>query len=105
MWHLKRAGLAHEYETGRDNKHFISRPKLITMLTKRYNMEGKLPSRTTIRLPTSKSKVMITVHDVKAVIQRLLTDPRNNPEDFEFFGGDPRAPPPHHPKIWTMLAI
>ena len=46
MWHLKRAGLAHEYETGKDNKHFISRPKLIAMLTKRYNMEGKLPSRT-----------------------------------------------------------
>ena len=96
MWHLKRAGLAHEYETGKDNKHFISRPKLIAMLTKRYNMEGKLPTRTTICLPVSRSKVMITLHDVKAVIQRLLTDPRNNPEDFEFFGGDPRAPPPQN---------
>ena len=50
MWHLKKAGVAHEYETGRDNEHFISRPKLMRMLTKWYTMEGKMPSRSTIRL-------------------------------------------------------
>jgi hypothetical protein len=65
MWHLKWAGLAHEYETGMDNKHFMSRPKLMKMLTKRCNMEGKMPSRMMICLPMSKSTVLITLHDVQ----------------------------------------
>jgi hypothetical protein len=65
-------------------------------LTKQYNMEDKMPSRITVHLPASKSTVQITLHDIKAVIQCLLIDPRNNSEDFECFGGDPRAPPPQN---------
>lgn len=94
MWHLKAAGKAHHYETGRANAHFISKNVLLDRLTKRYNMREKFPYTKTIKLPVSKSTVKISLHDTKAVIQRLLTEPRNNPEDYAFFGGDPRAPPP-----------
>ena len=94
IWHLKRAGLAHEHETGKSNKHFISKKKLLKRLTHRYNMANKFPFQRTIKLPVSGSTVKITLHNAKAVIQRLLTEPRNNPEDYCFFGGNPMAPPP-----------
>ena len=95
MWHLKTAGLAHEYETGAENRHFISKDRLIGKLTDRYNMKDKFPHRKGVRLPVSRSCVQITLHDTKAVIQRLLTEPRNKPSDFTFFGDNPKAPPPH----------
>ena len=36
----------------------------------------------------------ITIHNAEAVIQRLLTEPRNNREYYAFWGGNPRVTPP-----------
>ena len=57
-------------------------------------MKDKFPYRKGVKLPVSGSSVQITLHDTKAIIQQLLTEPRNKLSNFSFFGGDPRAPPP-----------
>jgi hypothetical protein len=57
-------------------------------------MKNKFPYRKGVKLPVSGSCVQITLHDTKTVIQRLLTEPRNKPSNFTFFGDDLRAPPP-----------
>jgi hypothetical protein len=93
-WHLKQSGKVLEHEAARQSPHFIGRKTMLKRLSKRYNMEDKFPFRKTIKLPVSGAVVKITCHDAGAAVQRLLTDPRNKPEDYLFFGDDPRAPPP-----------
>ena len=77
-----------------DAKKSMSRKKLMTKLSKRYNMEDKAPKIKKATLPFSKITVSLVVHDMFQQIQSILTDPRIKPEDFLFFDGDPLKAPP-----------
>ena len=73
---------------------YISREKIIAMLTKRYNMTGRLPANYTITLPHSKARVTLARHNAWHCFESLLTDPRVRDSDYNFHGDDPFAPPP-----------
>jgi hypothetical protein len=94
LWHLKGANKLRDHQTLQDYGAFIGRKTMIKKLVKRYNFENKLPYQEVLRLPASGTTVKITLHDVRATFQRLLTDPRINAKDYLFWGRDPLAPPP-----------
>ena len=69
---------------------------MIKKLVERYNFKDKLPFQKAMRLPVSGTLVRLTVHDCKATIQRLLTDPRLKADDYLFWDRNPLAPPPEN---------
>lgn len=83
-----------KYEKLADSRHFIGRETMLTRLKDRYNFKDKFPFQRAIKLPSSGAIINITLHDARAVIQGLLTDPRITDSDYSFFGHDPLAPPP-----------
>ena len=95
-WHLHENGAILEHQTLKDagREHFIGRKTLLSRLAKRYNQEGKGPVEKIVRLPSSKEVVKIPVFDAEDKIVELLTNPRLEPKDFDFFDDDPLAPPP-----------
>ena len=74
--------------------HFVPRKKLMTKLSKRYNMERCRPYVKKLELPFSKSRIDLVCHDMGSQIQSLLTDPRISDDDYLFFDDNPFAPPP-----------
>ena len=68
----------------------------IKKLIKRYNFENKLPYKKAVRLPVSGTLVRLsTCHSAQATIQRLLTDPCIQIEDYLFWEeGNPLQAPP-----------
>ena len=96
LWHLKEANLLREHQGLGDYQHYIGRKTMIKRLLERYNFENKMPFQRAIRLPVSGTFVRLTVHDCRATIQRLLTDPRHKAKDYLFWDGDPLAPPPEN---------
>lgn len=93
-WYLRDIGLLQNHEQLADSTHFIGRETMFKRLADRYNFGNKYPFQRSIKLPSSGAIVNITLHDVGAVIQGLLTDPRHTDSDYSFFGHDPMAPPP-----------
>ena len=67
---------------------------MMSMLKKRYHMEGKFTHTKRVILPSSRAKVNIYCHDAKDMVEALLTDPRWKDSDWLFFDDDPLAPPP-----------
>ena len=105
-WHLVEQGIMANKqgvgEAGPD--HFIGRQSLLKRLARRYNLEGKGPRELTVRLPSSKEVVKIPVFDAEQKIVELLSDPRLEPEDFDYFDDDPTKPPPLNPQyIGNMI--
>ena len=95
LWHLRECGELFDFQTLGDSTKFIGRNTMLKKLIKRYNYENKMPFKKTIRLPISKTEVSITLHSAQAIIQRLLTDPRIEPEHYLFWEeGNPLARPP-----------
>ena len=85
QWHLRNIGA----------RKFVTRKKLTQQLHDRYNMEKNQPVQlTNLRLPYSRSRVNIVIHNTKYQIQLLLTDPRTKDHDYLFFNDNPFAPPP-----------
>ena len=76
-----------------------SRKTILKFLFHRYHLTNKLPKMVTIRLPHSKAKVKLTMHNAWDCIQSLLTDPRITDDDYNFLHDDPFAPPPIPTKI------
>ena len=93
-WHLKESGMLQPHETIHDSPHYIPRETLLQRLKVRYNYENKFPVKQQVKLPVSGSVIHLTLHDVTAVIQGLLTEPRIQDADYFFFDDDPMAPPP-----------
>ena len=95
-WHLHENGTTLEHQTLKNagREHFIGRKTLIQRLAKRYNQEGKGPVEKVVRLPSSKEVVRIPVFDAEDKMVELLTNPRLEAEDLDFFNNDPLAPPP-----------
>ena len=95
LWHLRECGKLFDFQTLGDSTKFIGRSTMLKKLIKRCNYKNKMPFKKTIRLPISETEVSITLHSVKAIIQRLLTDPRIEPEHYLFWEeGNPLARPP-----------
>lgn len=93
-WHFVESNQIEEEQQLKDCDQYISRRKMIRDLTKRYNMQAKLPVIRPLILPHSKEKVNIVCHDAYGCIEALLTDPRLTDDDFWFFDNDPTAYPP-----------
>ena len=95
LWHLQENGMLYNFQTLKDYPQFIGRKIMLERLAKRYNFQNKMPYRKKIVLPVSGTAVSLTLHNTKATIQRLLTDPRIEAEDYLFWEeGKPLAPPP-----------
>lgn len=104
-WHHRENGDINDRETLKHVQNtdvFISRKHLVDFLTKRYNMTGKGGKNSTVHLPNSKAKVVLTTHNAWHCIESLLTDPRINDADFNFHNNDPFAPPPPLGKIGDL---
>jgi hypothetical protein len=94
-WHLHACGELRRHETLGNWPHYISRKKLLSILTKRYAMGFPLTSTVkNVTLPSSGARVQIAVKSVHAAFQSLLSDPRIKDTDYLFFEDDPFCPPP-----------
>jgi hypothetical protein len=93
-WHFKQRGWIQEHETAAASRHYIGRKTILNMLAVRYNAKNKFPYQRKLLLPASGTVVKVSLHDAGAVLQRLLTDPRIQEDDYLFFDDDPRAGPP-----------
>lgn len=98
-WHLKEANLLAPHETLKHTQEYTNREAMMKKLIKRYNLEALLPVPKVVGLPFAKANVVIPCTDVQDAIVSLLTDPRFEPEDYLFFGDDPRAKPPEQ-MVW-----
>lgn len=96
LWHLKSSGKLRDHQRLGDYPKFIGRKAIMKTLQERYNFGNKMPFQKTVKLPVSGSIVKLTCHDAKATIQRLLTDPRIQPQDYLFWDGNPLAGPPEN---------
>ncbi len=84
-WHLENL----------DAKQFVARDALVKYLRSRYNMEKSMPTKiTNLRLPFSKARIDLVIHDAKYQIMSLLTDPRIKDDDYLFFNNNPFEGPP-----------
>ena len=95
-WHLTEKGTIMEHQNLKDagSDHYIGRRTLLNRLAQRYNLEEKGPVEKKVRLPGSREVVKIPVFDAEDKVVELLTNPRLEAEDFDFFNDDPLAPPP-----------
>ena len=93
-WHLKESQFLQANESLKDTRYYTDRKAIMKKLVARYNLEGLMPVKKSVRLPFSKANVTVPCIDVKESIVSLLTDPRIQAEDYLFFGDDPRQPPP-----------
>jgi len=100
-WHLRETKVLKRHQGLKDagKEHYIGRKALLNRLQQRYNLEDKGPVNLKVRLPSSKEVVKIPVFDAEECIVQLLTNPRLEPEDFDFFNDDPLAPPPESSDI------
>ena len=73
----------------------ISRKVLIEKILDRYNMKRSLPKTKRVHLPHSKAEINIVYHEFVHQVESLLTDPRFNDNDYNFFNDNPFAPPPN----------
>ena len=95
LWHLQESKKLYSNQGLGEYHHFIGRKAMLENLKKRYNFENKMPFKRKVKLPVSGTVVELTLHHAKGVIQRLLTDPRIEAEDYLFWEpGNPLAPPP-----------
>ena len=97
-WHLRESGQMKESQQLKDvdSDLYVGRSTLLKRLAKRYNLVDKGPKEKVVRLPSSKEVVKIPVFDAEDKVAELLTDPRLDVDDFDFFDGDPLAPPPEN---------
>ena len=98
-WHHRESGNLNMHQPLGDlgNDH-LSRKVMLKRLKDRYNMSGKEPTVTNLKLPFAKAKVKLTRHNAWDCIQSLLTDPRVKDEDYNFLANDPLAVP-EPPKV------
>jgi len=76
-------------------KMFVNRKRLLKDLNLRYHLDNKGPEVVhSLVLPHSQSRIDLVVHNAMQQIQSLLTDPRINDSDYNFFGNNPLEPPP-----------
>lgn len=101
LWHLQESKQLYDCQGLGDYRHHIGRKTMIERLVQRYNFEDKLPYQKKIKLPVSGSVVKLTLHDAKATIQRLLTDPRIQSTDYLFW--EPRNPLARPPKTIDVI--
>ena len=99
-WHLRDTGILMDGQNLKDAgpQHFVGRQTLLDRLARRYNLQGKGPKQKIVRLPSSKEVVKIPVFDAEDKVVELLTNPRLQPEDFDYFDDNPLAPPPDNPE-------
>ena len=97
-WHLRESGQMKDSQQLKDmdSELYVGRNTLLKRLAKRYNLVDKGPKEMVVRLPSSKEVVKIPVFDAEDKVAELLTDPRLEVDDFDFFDGDPLAPPPEN---------
>lgn len=96
-WHLRETGAITDQQTLRDagKSNFIGRNTLVERLAKRYNLCAKGPTEKVVRLPYSKEVVRIPVFDAEDCLVQLVTNPKLEDKDFDFFDDDPLAGPPN----------
>ena len=95
-WHLREREVLSDDQMLNDVglSHYVGRNTLLKRLAIRYNQLDKGPNEKTVKLPSSKEVVRIPVFDAEHKIVELLTDPRLEASDFDFFDDDPLARPP-----------
>ncbi len=95
-WHLRENKVIRDHEgLGHAGpSHYTGRKALIDRLKRRYSLTEKGPIERHVRLPSSKEVVKIPCFKAADCIEQLLTNPRLTPEDYQFFGDNPLAPPP-----------
>ena len=96
-WHHREKGDINGRETLQHVNNvdrYHSRSAMLKTLRERYFLKNKEARRETITLPNSKANVTLTFHNAWDCIESLLTDPRVNDADYNFYGEDPLAPPP-----------
>jgi hypothetical protein len=93
-WHFRQRGWIRAHQSASASSHYISRKTILKTLTKRYNAENKFPYQRELILPASGTTVKVSLHNAGAVLQRLLTHPMIEEDDYIFFNDDPRAGPP-----------
>ena len=90
-WHDKHSG---------DTSAVVSQYVIMNRLAERYNSKISAPKVVKdVILPCSKAKVNLVMHDAKAQIVSMLTDPRIKDDDWLFHNDDPFCPPPKDFKI------
>ena len=72
----------------------VSADKLHSKLMERYNLGPTLPKERGVTLPCANDVMLVPLHDFKAQVVDLLTDPRWTDDDFVFHNGNPYADPP-----------
>jgi hypothetical protein len=95
-WHLRSTNKLRAHEPPSVSPHYIGRQTLLKMLTERYNYEHQFPYQRKLKLPVSGSFVRITCHNAGAAFQKLLTNPRINPQDYLFWDDNPLAGAPEN---------
>ena len=93
-WHFRERGYIRDHQTATDSEHYISRDKMLKTLKSRYNIANKMPFEKKIILPVSGTVAKITLHNTEGVLQRLLSNPRIEEDDYLFFDDDPTKGPP-----------
>ena len=83
-WHLEHI----------DVRQSVSAEKLHSKLMQRYNLGPTLPKERGVNLPCANDVVLVPLHDFKAQVVDLLTDPRWTDDDFVFHNGNPHSDPP-----------
>jgi hypothetical protein len=84
-WHFRQRGWIEAHQSAAASSHYISRKTILKTMTKRYNAENKFPYQREILLPASGTVVKVSLHDAGAVLQRLLTHPMIEEDDYIFF--------------------
>ena len=75
-WHLKEKQHLGANESLKDTKFYTDRKAIMKKLVARYNLEGLMPVKKSVRLPFSKANATVPCIDVKECIVSLLTNPR-----------------------------
>lgn len=77
-----------------DAREAPDRFQLMKYLGKRYNTQEAKPFTKKMELPFSKARINLVLHDARAQLISLLTDPRIGAEHYLFHDDNPFAPPP-----------
>ena len=93
-WHLQEQGLLKGKEAIGTSSHFITRQALLKYLKDRYHMKHQYAESWKVRLPHSRSMVVMWRKKAEDNVMSLLTDPRWKDEDWLYFDEDPFAAPP-----------
>ena len=93
-WQLRWSKELYPWQTLSDHPHANSRKVFMEMLLKRYDLHKMMPKMKKVYLPGVKTTINVPIHDIRAVLRSLLSDPRIVTEDYLFFDNNPFATPP-----------